>query len=224
MHAEMDDPDGTEIYGIAAFPYEGQWGGLPQIHRSLPHLGYIDVAVAHSRDGKKWQREKELVLSRGDVGEWDRFNQCASTRPVRVGGELWVYYSGRLYRHKEYKGSGLKDTGPFLVGIGLATLRLDGFCSMQAGFDGGEIITKPVILPEGSLFINAKSDWGEVVVEVLETDGGIIEGMRSIPVSADGVRLEVQWPDGSSFEGIAGRPVRLKFSIRNALLYSWRVE
>ena len=225
MHADIDDPDGTEIYGSATFPYEGQWVSLPQIHRSLPHHAHIDIAIAHSRDGKAWQREKELVLPRGGVGEWDRFNQAPATRPVRVGDELWIYYSGRLYRHGEYhRHTELKDTGPHFVGIGLATLRLDGWCSLQAGFDGGKVVTKPVTLPKGNLFINAKSDWGEVVVEVLDPEGEAIEGMKSAPVSADGVRLPVQWTEGSSLEQLAGRPVRLRFAIKNALLYSWKVE
>ena len=221
----FDDPNGTEIYGIAAFPYEGQWIGLPQLHRSLPHLAYINVGVAHSRDGKEWQREKKLVLPRGGIGEWDRFNQCASTCPVYVDDELWVYYSGRLYRHGEYhRHTDLQDTGPSFVGIGLATLRLDGWCSLQAGFDGGEVVTKPIILPNGELFINAASDWGEVVVELLEVDDNSIEGMRSAPVSADGIRLQVQWPKGNELSRLASKPVRLRFILKNALLYSWKVE
>jgi len=225
MHANADDPDGTEIYGSATFPYEGQWVSLPQIHRSLPHLAYIDIAIAHSRDGKNWKREKKLVLPRGGIGEWDRFNQCASTRPVQVGDEIWVYYSGRLYRHGEYhRYTELKDTGPYHIGIGLATLRLDGWCSLQAGFDGGEVVTKPIILPAGNLFINAKSDWGEVVVEVLETNGNAIEGMRSVPTSADGICLQVQWSEGGSLKRLTGKPVQLRFIIKNALLYSWKVE
>ena len=225
MHADQNDPDGTEIYGSATFPYEGQWVSLPQIHRSLPHLAYIDIAIAHSRDGKNWKREKELVLPCGGIGEWDRFNQCASTRSLQVGDELWVYYSGRLYRHGEYhRYTELKDTGPYHIGIGLATLRLDGWCSLQAGFDGGEVVTKPVNLPAGELFINAKSDWGEIVVEVLETNGNAIEGMRSMPISGNCVRLQAKWPEGGSWEKLAGKQVRLRFIIKNALLYSWKVE
>jgi len=223
MHADADDADGTEIYGIGAFPYEGQWVGLPQIHRSLPELAHIDVAVAHSRDGRSWQRERTLVLERGGVSEWDRFNQCTAVGPVRVGDELWVYYSGRLYRHGEYKQSGLSDSGPLHVGIGLATLRLDGWRSLQAGFDGGQIVTKPLVLPAGNLSLNAKADWGEVLVEVLAENGAPVEGMRSLPVCADGVRLPVAWPDEASFRRLAGQPVRLRFTLRNALLYSWKV-
>ena len=226
MHAEEDDPDGTELYGMAAFPYQGQWVGLVQIHRSIPHLAYIDLAVAHSRDGKKWRREKELVLPRGGIGEWDRFNQCASTRPIKIGDEIWVYYSGRLYRHGEYRThTNLTDTGPSHVGIGLATLRLDGWCSLQASFGGGDVVTKTLILPKSSdLFINVKSDWGEVIVRVLDEDGDPVERMESLPISADGVSVKVLWPDTNTIKLFTGKPIRLKFSIRNAKLYSWKVE
>lgn len=220
MHADADDADGTEIYGIATFPYEGQWVGLPQIYRSLPHLATIDVSISHSRDGKGWQREKEVVLPCGSIGEWDRFIQSPSTCAVRVGDELWVYYSGRLYRHGEYQShTNLKDSGPSFGGIGLATLRLDGWCSLQASFDGGCIVTKALILPNGDLFINAKSDWGTVVVEVLQADGNPIDGMQSEPVSADGVHLLVQQLEGHSLSHLAGKPIRLRFLLNNALLY-----
>lgn len=224
MHAESDDPDGTELYGTATFPYAGQWVSLVQIHRVLPHLAYIDVGIAHSRDGINWQREKELILPRGGVGKWDRFNQCASTRSVQVGDELWIYYSGRPYRHGEYKRTGLKDTGPWEARIGLATIRLDGWCSLQASFDGGQIVTKPVVLPRGELFVNAKSGWGEILVEVIDSKGNVVEGMKSEPVIGDGVCFPVRWPQGRSLDRIAGKQVQLRFTLKNALLYSWKVE
>jgi len=223
MHAEADDPGGTEIYGIGAFPYAGQWLGLPQIHCSLPEVGMIDVAIAHSRDGVTWVREKEIILPCGGIGEWDRFNQVTATAPVEVGDELWLYYCGRTYRHKEYRQAGYTGTGPSAPMIGLATLRRDGWCSLGASFDGGEVTTRTVVLPDGELYLNAKADWGEVVVEALDTDGIHLNGMRSVPVNDDGVRLPVRWPDGASFRSIAGKPIRLHFHLRNALLYSWQV-
>ena len=225
MAADANDPDGTEIYGMAAFPYEGQWVGLPQIFRSLPELSCIDVAVAHSRDGVAWHRVREPVLPNGGIGEWDRFNQCASTAPVRVGDELWVYYSGRLYRHKEYREfTDLTDDGPRHAAIGLATLRVDGWRSYEASFDGGHIVTRPVILPEAALYVNAKVDWGEVVVEVSPVGSERGKAIRSHPVSGDGASQEVEWPERMSPARFGSAPVQLRFALRNALLYSWKVE
>jgi len=231
MHATPDDPDGTEIYGWSAFVYGGQWIALTQIHRSLPELAYIDIAISHSRDGINWTREKKLVLPRGKVGEWDRFNQCASVNPLQIGDQIWVYYSGRLCRHGEYRryedykpDLPRTDTGPDFVGIGLATLRLDGWCSLQADFSSGVVETTDVILPPGDLYVNAKADWGQIIVEVLGEDGQLLSGMRSHTISADGVRLKVTWPKGKSIGDLAGKTVRLRFSLKNALLYSWKID
>ncbi len=231
MHATGEDPDGTEIYGCSAFPAGGQWIALTQMHHSLPHLAFIDMAIAHSRDGVDWTREDHLVLPGGDVGDWDRFNQCTSTAPLRVGDELWVYYCGRSFRHREYfacpewrpevpRG----DSGPKYARIGLATIRLDGWCSLAAGYDGGAVVTGPVVLPAGGLRMNARSPWGALTVEVLDEEGSPIPGVpRSAPVSADGVDLKVEWPGGAVLDSLRGRPLRLRFTLENAHLYSWRI-
>ena len=224
FQADEDDPDGTEMYGASVFPYAGQWLSLVQIHRSLIDHAHIDMAIAHSRDGENWTRERTFVLPNGDVGEWDRFNQCTANAPVRVGDELWIYYSGRTYRHGEYKKSGLTDSGPQHSAIGLATIRVDGWCSLEASFDGGELTTKPVVLPEGAetIKLNAKADWGEVVVEILNEDGDVLSS--SAPVRGDGIEMMTVWPEGPGPGAFAGKPARLRFTAKNALLYSWTAE
>ena len=231
LHATEEDPGGTEIYGCSAFPAGSQWIALAQMHHSLPHLAYIDMAIAHSRDGVRWTREDHVVLPGGDVGDWDRFNQCTATAPLRVGDELWVYYCGRSFRHREYlrcpewrpeipRG----DSGPHYARIGLATIRLDGWCSLLAGYDGGTVLTRPMVLPRGELRVNARARWGAVTVEVLDEGGNPLpQAPRSAPVSADGVDLKVEWPGGAPPSSLQGRPVRLRFTIENAHLYSWTV-
>ena len=84
---------------------------------------------------------------------------------------------------------------------------------------GGKVLTKPVVLPRGELFVNAKSKWGQIVIEVLDSKGGVIDGMKSIPISGDGVRLPVRWPEGSSWNKIAAKPLQLCFTLNNAPFY-----
>ena len=111
---------------------------------------------------------------------------------MRVGDEIWVYYSGRSYRHK--------------------------------GYGGGTVLTEPVRLPRGPLWVNAKADWGEVVVEVLDEGGQPLHGATpSAAVQADGVRLPVAWGQGGAPVWPVDQPVRLRFSLRNARLYAWGV-
>lgn len=228
LYPDSNDPDGTQIYGMYTFPYQGKWIGLWQNHRSLANLGTINIGIAHSRDGINWHRVRStehIMLPLGQVGQWDRFNQAGAASPVRVGDELWFYYSGRTYRHGEYKG---KDTGPGSsqggIRIGLATIRIDGWCSMQASFDGGRIVTVLLVLPKGEFFLNAKADWGQIFVEVLDLQGSVVDEMKSEPIRSDGVCLPVKWPKGKTLAELAGKKVKLRFTLKNALLFSWKVD
>ena len=227
VQVDEREPDCTHIYRMNPWPAGGQWIGLWQHHNSWPQVGTIDVGIAHSRNGIDWHRipwTEFLVLENGGIGEWDRFNQAVASAPVRVGDELWVYYSGRLERHGEARRAKVKDSGPRVYGIGLTTIRLDGWCSLQAGFDGGHVVTVPVILPEGELYLNAKADWGNIIVEVLDAKGEVMEGMVSEPVRADGVHLQVRWPEDSGLTALGNSQVQLRFTLRNAQLFSWEVD
>ena len=72
-------------------------------------------------------------------------------------------------RHQPYEG---KDTGLTGGGIGLATLRADGFASLDATYQGGRV-TKALFITQGKeLHINAKADVGQLRVEVLDEQRG----------------------------------------------------
>ena len=156
----------------------------------------------------------------GAPGEWDRFNNSVATQPLVVKDELWIYYSGRTYRHGPYAG---KDEGPRWGAIGLARLRLDGFASLGASFDGGTVQTRPFVLPAGELLLNVKADHGEAIVEVLDEENRPLAGYKSASVKDDGVLLPVTWPVGLGLGSLAGRTVSLRVTLRNARLYAFRV-
>ena len=220
--ADEEDPLGTDIYTLGAFDYEGMYLGLAQMFYSHPDDGLLDIQLTSSRDGWKWQRvaNRAIFIPLGEVGEWDRFNQSIAGRPMQVGDELWFYYAGRTSRHFPYIGRDTEGKSG-RNNIGVAMLRLDGFVSLDAGFDGGTILTKPLLLKGKALHLNAKADWGEIVVEVCDRKGKPLPGFVSKPVSEDGVDLTVTWPRGKSLARVAGKPVCLKFTLKNAQLYSF---
>jgi hypothetical protein len=226
MAPDVEDPVSCEIYSLMAWPYGGMWLGLAQTYYSEPTKASINVQFAFSRDGVNWTRQREKpfdapFLPLGPPGQWDRFNNAVASRPVQVRDQLYIYYSGRTYRHGGYKGT---DSGASWGAIGLATLRLDGFCSLDGSFDKAVVTTKPLNLPPGELRLNAACRFGSVVVEVLDEAGNAVDGYLSQPVEGDGTSLPVVFPGGKSLANVSTSPVRLRFTLKNARLFSFWIE
>lgn len=244
---EKDAP-GTQLYSMAVHNDGGQYVGLAQLYmRGTTHV--LEFELAASRDGVNWTRvhQGEKFIACGGHGEWDRFNNSISCRPVRVGDELWFYYGGRTYRHSGYGGedrgtedatslrarvggtaAGRKPTPQVFQGmrsaIGLAKLRLDGYVSLGASFGGGSVTTVPVLPGGKELHLNAAARFGEIVVEVLGADGEPVAGGISKAMTGDRTDLMVVWPDKASNPLASGEPIQLRFKIRNARLYSYWVR
>jgi hypothetical protein len=173
------------------------------------------VQLAVSRDSVHFMRvgNRGTFIPLGAVGSWDRFNlSLANNDPITVRDELRFYYGGRMYRHGPYSGP---DKGPEKSGIGFATIQRDRFVALEASFDGGEIITKPVQLKSSGLRLNAKADFGEITVDVLAADGKIVAQSR--PVQRDGVNLPVEWRDEFRMRP---QTVTLRLNLKNARLYA----
>jgi len=228
MHADIDDRPGDEIYSMAVFPYEGLYIGLVQMYHAFPGDNTLDVQLAVSRDAVCWHRvgNRETFLPLGGVGEWDRFNQSLASSPVMVGDELRIYYGGRTWRHpalgKPYEGA---DSGPIWSGIGMAAVKRDRFVCLAASFDGGWVETPDLYLPEGRLHMNTESRFGTLRVIVCDPEGRPLPGGQSRPVTEDSLDSVVEWDTITSLmEFTKGRPVRLRFELKNAKLYSFWID
>ena len=216
LTADLQDEPGTEIYSVNMFPYESAYIGLLQVFLARPDACVLNVQLATSRDGVNIQRvsDRSPMISVGPVGSWERFNtSLANNPPIAVGDELRIYYGNRLYRHSPYEG---KDTSERAGGIGFATIKRDRFVSLEASFDGGVIVTKPLKLAAKRLHLNAKSDFGEVVVEVFDRAGKLID--RSKPICRDSLDVVPEWGDGGAEK--ATGPVVLHITLKNACLYA----
>jgi hypothetical protein len=214
LTADLTDPPITEIYSMKVFPYEGIYIGLVQVFHATPDNSTLDVQLAVSRDSIRFSRvgDRGVFLPVGPVGTWDRFNlSLANNDPIPARDELRFYYGGRMYRHGPYAGP---DKGPERGGIGFATIRRDRFVALEASFDGGEILTKPVEL-KGKLHLNAKSDFGQIVVEVVKPDG--TAAARSKPIQRDDLRIPVEWESGPTR---LAEPVTLRIKLENAKLFA----
>ena len=107
------------------------------------------------------------------------------------------------------------------------TLRVDGFASVQAPLSGGELITKPLIFAGSELVLNfSASAAGSIRVELLrdQMNTPVEEFSLDSCVEVLGDELErvVRWKSGQDLAGLAGVPVRLRFVLSDADLYSFR--
>ena len=106
------------------------------------------------------------------------------------------------------------------------TLRLDGFASVHAPFEGGEMLTKPFTFSGNRLEINySTSAAGSVSVEIQQPDHTPIPGFtlqESVKLMGDQISQTVSWQAGSNLSSLAGGPIRLRFVMKDADLFSLR--
>ena len=107
------------------------------------------------------------------------------------------------------------------------TMRLDGFASVQAPLSGGELVTKPLIFDGRELVLNfSASAAGSIRVELLRDQMDMpIEGFGledCIEVLGDDLDRVVRWSGGSDLSKLSGVPLRLRFILKDADLYSLR--
>lgn len=105
-----------------------------------------------------------------------------------------------------------------------ATLRLDGFVSVNAGYGGGEMVTPPFVFAGSKLELNmATSGVGSIRVEVQNADGKPFKdyGVEdSYELYGDDVAKVAKWHGSSDVSRLAGQPIRLRFVMKDADVYS----
>ena len=223
----------AQLYNIDAVGYESILLGFFMIHRGPPNEiceagGFpkiTELLVGYSRDGFHFDRRDRTPIVAGThrPGDWNRdyIHSCGGCCLI-VGEQLYLYFgafsgvSPKLGTHMYAGGS-----------TGLATLRRDGFVSHSAGAEGGMLTTRPLRFGGCHLFVNAAAAGGELRVEVLDEAGNAIERRsreRCVPVTGDATQQAVTWGNGGGLAELAGRPVRLRFHLRDAALYSFWVS
>lgn len=117
----------------------------------------------------------------------------------------------------------LQETGAV---IRRYTLRIDGFVSLHAPLVGGELITQPVRFTGDQLVLNVStSAAGSVRVEIQDLSGKPLPGFALADcheVYGDDLERAIAWKGNPDLGALAGQPVRLRFEVKDADLYSYR--
>lgn len=200
---------GEELYTSNVEPYFR----APHLYIALPtrYMGKrsssTDIVFATSRDGINFERVvKDAFIPPGlDPAAWgNRANYAAYHIIPTSPEEISIYATGgRRY-----------------------TLRTDGFVSIHAPLEGGELTTKPLTFEGKKLFLNfSTSAAGEVRAELQDPDGTPLPGFTLTdckPLVGDAIERAVAWTDGNDLGSLKGKPVRIRFEMSDANLYSIR--
>jgi len=229
--AQNQSPN-VELYSFEAVGYESLMLGSFSHMRGVKSDGTknYDVSLGFSRDGFHFDRpNRNPVLPNSDRdNDWNWGLQASAGGVcLVVGDKLYFYTCGRAPTPGGVAGVG---KGARIYRTGLATLRRDGFASMDAGRwnnDVGTLTTRPVRFSGKYLFVNLRSDQGQLVVEVLDESGQVIEPFTKsncVPLSTDKTLAEVKWKGAEDLSALAGKPVKFRFHLRLGALYSFWVS
>jgi hypothetical protein len=182
--------------------------------------GVSDGLFMSSRDGLHWRRwgeafirpglQKERWVNRNNMTAWGIL--VTKSDIPGLPDELSIYSSEGYY----LKACRLRRF----------TLRLDGFVSVHAPYEGGEITTRPIIFSGENLFLNfSTSAAGKILVEIQDEKENPIKGFTlhdSPEIYGDEIEYVVKWKSGASIRELAGKSIRLHFVMKDADLYSMR--
>ncbi|MBU6300087.1 MAG: glycoside hydrolase [Verrucomicrobia bacterium] len=213
--------DAPQLYTLNAVAYESLMIGLHAIHRG-PENGICsqggfpkltDLELGFSRDGFHWDRPDRRGFLRGSRvdGAWDRAYLHGTAGVMVILDDALVFpycgFSGLAPDGRRGMYSG--------AGIGLATLRRDGFASLDGP---GRLTTRPVKFQGKHLFMNLD---GEVRVEVLDEEGKLLA--ESPPQTVDSTKRRIGWTGRADLAAFAGMPIRFRFHLGKGALYAFWV-
>ncbi|MFO0871051.1 MAG: hypothetical protein U0935_19175 [Pirellulales bacterium] len=176
-------------------------------------LDSSDAVLLTSRGGQRYDRTflESLVRPGPDLKNWTARSNYPARGIVPTGpGEMSMYvqrHYGQPTHHLER-----------------LTFRLDGMASVSAGSTAGEFTTKAFTFQGNRLTLNlATSAAGGVWVEIQDEAGQPLPGFTLADcqeIHTDDLARVVSWRQGADVGALAGRPVRLRFRLRDADLFA----
>lgn len=247
------DPPGTEMSGLAAIDYDCTAIGMLWVIRNLPgftkkewqeivdrnirqgSLGppismnaaacrIMYTELVSSIDGVEWQRIcRRPFLPLGPQASWD---ECISlvARPIVANDRIYLYYTGHGRTMQTPGVEKLQPIRDWTSDTGLATLRLDGFASLQAqSTPGGILLTRSFDLEGTTLAVNVDASNGVARIEVVDENCQPIPGFtkeQAQPITTDQLRATAKWASKSDVGELRGQRIKLRIFLENAHLYS----
>ena len=161
LNVDSLDEDLSEIYGMYAFEYDGNYIGIPHIYRGFGsglqtkfNSGIIDTQLAYSSDGRYWRRSLRKPFISGSDGSLDKKHPLVWVSGMaRINGDIYLYASASEREHGP--AFRMPGTGKILI----FRLRTDGFISLKTTDKSREsiIATREKIWHGGEPCVNLKA-------------------------------------------------------------------
>lgn len=199
------------------------------------HDGSNEIRFASSTDGFHWTRfhTREPYLPRGNSGEWEGGQVFGGCPPVRVGEDLYQYYSGTVSPQHNYAQG-------VMSGIGLSVMKADRFVEQRAGDEPGYLLTKEFILEGRRLSVNVgmnnmpyKEQGMKVEIVSHPTLGEHFGATQAIEgytfddcdlIKGSDTQRTVVWNGHSDLSPLVGKTVYLRFKLQNMGLFSFQIH
>lgn len=214
---EIAGPEATtEFYGMSVGLYEGLYIGGVWVYRSGTD-GCIDTQLAVSRDGLAWERvaERQVFMPVGPAGGMSDGMVRTTANYIVRGDEIYIYYGMVNGPHSgpKHPGREIKRSHPGMVG--LARLRRDGWVSLDAGADGGTVITTPSAIASDTLHVNVDASRGELRASLIDSRGEPVPGCEGA-LTGDHLDGAISWTGPAP-----ATAARIRFELRDAKLFSY---
>jgi hypothetical protein len=185
--------------------------------RFLPPKQQTEPTLMTSRDGSLFHRYGDAVIppTAPEMRDGNRSNYMAWGLFQLPGQrDEWSVYAKEAY----YTGTGSR--------LRRFTYRPDGLVALAASAEGGEAVTRPLVLAGRRLIVNYRAaERGSVRVELQDAAGQPLEGFALADTKAltgDNLAAEVTWSTDAGLGPLADQAVRLRFVLQDAELFSFR--
>lgn len=174
-----------------------------------------DSVLMSSRDGLTYdQTFREALVRPGlDAAQWVSRSGYPALNVVPTGhGEMSLYETQNYAQPTAH--------------LHRYSMRLDGFASMHAAYEGGEFVTPPLRFSGANLQLNfSTSAAGFIQVEIQDENGVPLPGFSladSVGLLGNDLARTVTWKSARDLAAWSGKTVRLRILMKDADLYALR--
>ena len=190
----LENEAARDLYNPAAVKYAGAANAYFMFPSVYDHQSdKLEIHLAVSRDGIHWRFPDRATpfIALGPAGQFDSGSLYLGQGVVQVQDELWHYYSGSPLKHEEADLPLMTNSANCRI-YSRATIRLDGYVSVEAGDQEGCFVTPPLRFKGNALTLNvAVKPGGELRVGLLDEAGNPVPGLTPadcVPITGDHIR------------------------------------